>query len=195
MNHEKETIVGYTVEQSITIGNCRVILGVDQSKEDPFLVCLRSYDQHTTGQAIVSDDYLEAMQIFSKRIQEQVEKLHEEQSKWSFDMTPLTSQHCIPVERNQSIVGKVVVLDAKAKRYEYQRSAYQLILAEGGFGAEGRNGQAVFGKLLSDGSTGRWERFDVIGEIKPEYMPTWAKDGLAKLSQGKEKKSHSREER
>jgi len=54
----------------------------------------------------------------------------------------------------------------------------------------------VFGTSLADGKHARWERCDVLGEIKPEKMPVWAKEALAKIqSQEKIKKSKSREER
>lgn len=59
--------------------------------------------------------------------------------------------------------------------------------------AEGRR---CLGTCLATGERGRWERYDVLGEIKPEKMPEWAKEALTKLKvQQKEKKTHSREER
>ncbi|MEY8393187.1 hypothetical protein AALA98_17975, partial [Lachnospiraceae bacterium 45-W7] len=72
----------------------------------------------------------------------------------------------------------------------------QLVLADGGHGAMGGRGQAVFGTSLADGKHARWERCDVLGELKPEKMPAWAKEALAKIkAQEKIKKSKSREER
>ena len=57
-------------------------------------------------------------------------------------------------------------------------------------------GQAVFGTSLADGKHARWERYDVLGEIKPEKMPDWAKEALSKIKeQEKAKKTKSREER
>ncbi len=64
---------------------------------------------------------------------------------------------------------KVVVINAEVNRYEYRHSAYQLVLVDGGHGAlRGGRGQAVFGTSLADGKHARWERCDVLGEIKPE---------------------------
>ncbi len=83
----------------------------------------------------------------------------------------VTKEHCIPDDHKSNIVGKVVVLNAETKRYEYQHPAYQLILTEGGSGATGGRGQAVFGTCLATGERARWERYDVLGEIKPECMP------------------------
>ena len=78
----------------------------------------------------------------------------------------------------------------------YRHSAYQLVLADGGNGATGGRGQAVFGTCLATGEHRRWERYDVLGEIKPDHMPQWAKEALARTkAQEKEKKSKSREGR
>jgi len=49
---------------------------------------------------------------------------------------------------------------------------------------------------FATGEKSRWERYDVLGEIKPECMPDWAKEALAKIKeQQKEKKQKNREER
>ena len=89
-----------------------------------------------------------------------------------------------------------MVINAEPIRYEYQHPAFQLVLAEGGNGATGGRGNAVFGTCLATGEKSRWERYDVLGEIKPEYMPEWAKEALAKIKeQQKEKKQKNREER
>lgn len=53
----------------------------------------------------------------------------------------------------------------------------------------GGRGNAVFGTCLATGEKSRWEQYDVLGEIKPECMPAWAKEALAKIKeQQKEKK-------
>ena len=200
MNDEKRMIGSYKVEQSIHLGNKEVVLGVDKKEEYPFMVCYCSYDNPLgvawATEAVGTDDYLEAMQIFLDRVQGQVEMARAEQDKYKFDMTPFTADDCIPDNKGKSIVGKVVVINAEPKRYEYQHSAYQLILADGGNGATGGRGQAVFGTCIATGERGRWERYDVLGEIKPERMPDWAKEALAKIEpQEKAKKPHRMEER
>lgn len=150
----------------------------------------------TPETTIGSDDYLEAMQIFTDRVQAQIEALKEEQSRFDFDMTPFTADDCIPDNQNESIVGKVVVINTEINRYEYRYSAYQLVLVDGGHGATGGRGQAVFGTCLADGERARWERYDVLGVLKPEKMPDWAKEALTAIkAQEKEKKQKNREER
>lgn len=51
-------------------------------------------------------------------------------------------------------------------------------------------------KAFADGKRARWERYDVLGVIKPEKMPDWAKEAVAAIKkQEKAKKPHSKEER
>ena len=199
-NEEKRMLGDYEVRQSIHIGKKEVVFGVNEADKYPFMVCFCTYDNPFSlawaTEAVGTDDYLEAMQIFTDRVQAQIEVVKEEQSRFDFDMTPFTKDDCIPDNRNESIVGKVVVINAEPKRYEYQHPAYQLVLADGGNGATGGRGQAVFGTCLATGEHRRWERYDVLGEIKPECTPQWAKEALARIkAQEKEKKAKSREER
>lgn len=199
-NEEKRMLGDYEVRQSIHIGKKEVVFGVNEADKYPFMVCFCTYDNPFSlawaTEAVGTDDYLEAMQIFTDRVQAQIEVVKEEQSRFDFDMTPFTKDDCIPDNRNESIVGKVVVINTELNRYEYQHPAFQLVLADGGNGAIGGRGNAVFGTCLATGEKSRWERYDVLGEIKPECMPDWAKEALAKIKeQQKEKKQKNREER
>ena len=75
-NEEKRMISSYEVTQSIHIGKKEVVFGVDLKEEYPFLVCYCTYDNPLSTEwvtdAVGSDDYLEAMQIFTDRVQEQI---------------------------------------------------------------------------------------------------------------------------
>ena len=190
----------YEVEQSIFIGKKEVLFGVSQKEEYPFMVCYCDYNNPFSApwytEAVGTDDYLEAMELFIQRVHSQIEQTKSELSKFAFDNTVFTKEHCIPDKRSSSIVGKVVVINAEPKRYEYQHPAFQLVLADCGNGAIGGRGNAVFGTCLATGEKSRWERYDVLGEIKPECMPDWAKEALTKIKeQQKEKKQKNREER
>ena len=200
MSEEKRMVGSYEVEQSIFIGEKEVLFGVSQKEEYPFMVCYCDYNNPLSApwytEAVGTDDYLEAMELFCDRVQAQIVLTRSEQEKFKFDKTPFTAADCIPDKKNESIIGKVVVIDAEPKRYEYQHAAYQLILADSGNGASGGRGQAVFGTCLATGERSRWERYDVLGEIRPERMPQWAKEALSAIkNQEKTKKPHSREER
>ncbi len=199
MENEVKRMAGsYEVEQSIHIGKKEVVFGVDRKEEYPFLVCYCTYDNPMSmawaEDAAGFDNYLEAMQEFLDRVQCQMNLVRAEQKKYTCDLTPFTIEDCIPDNRKESVVGKVVVINAEVNRYEYRHSIYQLVLADGGNGALGGRGQAVFGTCLADGKRARWERYNVLGEIKPERMPEWAKEALAKV-RIKEKERRSQEER
>ena len=140
-NEEKRMISSYEVTQSIHIGKKEVVFGIDEKEEYPYLVCCCTYDNPLSAEwvtdAVGSDDYLEAMQMFTDRVQEQIENVRAEQEQFKFDMTPFTIDDCIPDDKSGSIVGKVVVINAEVNRHEYRHSAYQLVLADGGHGALG----------------------------------------------------------
>lgn len=112
-NEEKRMLGDYEVRQSIHIGKKEVVFGVNEADKYPFMVCFCTYDNPFSAawatEAVGTDDYLEAMQIFTDRVQAQIEVVKEEQSRFDFDMTPFTTEDCIPDNRNESIVGKVVV--------------------------------------------------------------------------------------
>ena len=109
----KKMIDAYSIEQSIFIGDKEVLYGVDKTKEYLLMVCYCTYDNPLSAswaiEAIGSDDYLEAMQVFVDRVQKQIELTKEAHAKFGFDMTPFTVEQCIPDNKRKSIVGKVVV--------------------------------------------------------------------------------------
>ena len=122
-NEEKRMLGDYEVRQSIHIGKKEVVFGVNEADKYPFMVCFCTYDNPFSlawaTEAVGTDDYLEAMQIFTDRVQAQIEVVKEEQSRFDFDMTPFTKDDCIPDNRNESIVGKVVIpYDLEQQRKE-----------------------------------------------------------------------------
>lgn len=190
MSEEKRMLGNYEVTQSIYVGDKEVVLAVDKKEQYPFLVCYCDYHNPLSAawatEGVVSDDYLEAMEIFTERVQSQIDRTRAELSKFPFDKAVFTKEHCIPDDHKSNIVGKVVVLNAEPKRYEYQHPAYQLILAEGGQRCNRRQRSGGVWYLPCHGERARWERYDGLGEIKPEGMPDWAKEALAKVK-GQEK--------
>lgn len=132
MSEEKRMLGNYEVTQSIYVGDKEVVLAVDKKEQYPFLVCYCDYHNPLSAawatEGVASDDYLEAMEIFTERVQSQIDCTRAELSKFPFDKAVFTKEHCIPDDHKSNIVGKVVVLNAEPKRYEYQHPAYQLNL-------------------------------------------------------------------
>ena len=184
---EARKINNYTVEQSFNFGEREVFFGVDDTQEEPFVVAYAEYfspmDVYMMNQPEHYKDYLSAMMDYCSRCTEQVKAVQEEHGKFGFSLAPFTAQDCIPCPSDESIIGKVVVMDVSKNRREYRHCAYQLVLAEAGNGASGGRGSAVFGTCLATGEKARWERYEVLGEIKPEKMPFWAKDALKSIQE------------
>lgn len=96
-----------------------------------------------------------------------------------------TIEHC---DREQTdYEDKVVIVSHKQLKEEYWAPENQLWLATGGFGCNpNKIGRAVYSTCLVDNDTNRWERSDILGVIKEEYLPEWASEKLAQLRLGKE---------
>ncbi len=74
--------------------------------------------------------------------------------------------------------GKVVVR-ANELSEKYLTPFDQLHVATGGFGCDGNNsGRAVFTICINDGEKIRWEREQIIGVLKDEFLPDWAVEKL-----------------
>ena len=144
--------------------------------------------------AVGSDDYLEAMQIFTDRVQEQIELVRAEQEQFKFDMTPFTIDDCIPDDKNGSIVGKVVVINAEVNRHEYRHSAYQLVLADGGHGAMGRQGAGGVRHFPCGRKARPMGKVRRAWEIKPEKCPIGQKKPLQKSRNRKRDEKKSKEQ-
>lgn len=72
MSEEKRMLGNYEVTQSIYVGDKEVGLAVDKKEQYPFLVCYCDYHNPLSAawatEGVASDDYLEAMEIFTERV-------------------------------------------------------------------------------------------------------------------------------
>ena len=141
----------------------------------------------------VGDDYIDAALFFAERIKQDAERFREEVEKLDIPVTVITQADCIPDHYKNDINGKIIAINPAILKPEYQRADRQLFLVTGGFGASANSrGSAVFCKNLYDGKITRYERMDVLGEVKPERMPDWAKEKAAAFSRTIQEKDHER---
>ncbi len=147
-------------------------------------------------EAIAGDDYLDIMELFSKRIAESCEKMRDEIGKITVPTAPITEDMCYKNDYSVSLVGKVVAIEADVFRPEYRRADRQLVYVTGGNGATaGSPGRACFTINLYDGEEARFERYEVQGEVKPEHLPDWAKKRLAEIQKEQATKQRNNKER
>ncbi len=88
---------------------------------------------------------------------------------------------------NLDYAGKVVALSPKVLKDEYKTPDYQLFYASVGNGCKpDAIGTKVFGHFLKDGEKTYFRRGEILGVVKLELLPDWAKAKLAEINHGEE---------
>lgn len=184
MAREEKRMAGdYEITQAIEIGHKEIVLGVNpqDNQGKKYMCAFANYNDffQTYDEVLVSDNYAEIMQIFGERVSKEANRIVREIANLKIPTNVITQDDCYPNNRNENINGKIVAIDSSVLRPEYQRADRQLYIVTGGFGAEANSrGNAVFCQNIYDGSKTRYERYDILGEVKPECVPQWAKDKL-----------------
>lgn len=202
-NRRMVSDTNYEVTHAIHLGDKEIIFAEDKTAENGMCWFVGDYSQNALmGQYAdcqVSDDYLEAMQEFTGRVNTQIEAMKSEIAKSNPETPVFTAEHCHKNDYAQSIDGKIVAVKAEILRPEYRRGSVQLVLVDGGNGSRANpNGRAVYCYHLDDGKRTRFERHDIQGEVKAEFIPKWAADKAAEIQAGKstpQKKPKDREGR
>lgn len=191
---EKRMAENYEITQAVSIGDREVVMGVDKTNAMPYFCAFYScnviFESYSDG--IMSDDYVEIVELFAERVRKQCEKVRAEQERITVPREPVTEDMCLPLAYDDSLAGKVVAIRKDALKPEYRSAPYQLVYVTGGNGARGKAlGSACFCTNLYSGERGRWERRDIQGEVKPECLPDWAKARAERI----QKKEQDREGR
>ena len=195
---QKEVIGDYEVLASVHVGEKEVVIGEKEPNNDG-LRFMCGYMERTDifnlcNECVYSDDYIEIAHLFGSRIKEAAELFKNKDKELGIPVTVITEKDCIPDHYSHDINGKVIAIDPKVLKPEFKRADKQLYLVTGGFGASANSrGSAVFCTNLLTGKSTRYERMDVMGEVKPECMPEWAKRKLESMNQTRAKKNKDRE--
>ena len=192
MNEGKRKIGEYTVLCSVNVGEKEVILASNEQSTngDKFMCGFAERNDlfELCSECMVSDDYIEIVHLFGSRVANEAELFKEQVEKLDIPITLITEADCIPDHYSKDINGKIIAIDPKVLKPEFQRADRQLYYVTGGFGASANSrGSAVFCTNLHTGKSTRYERMDVMGEIKPERLPEWAKEKAQELSNKKRK--------
>lgn len=136
--------------------------------------------------------YAEAMQEYAERIHLEAALSLEQQEKRGIYNT-LTMEDCIPDSSGSDYEGQLIVIRANVLQRDKQTADYQLCRATGGFGCRATaRGQSVYAVNIYDGRETRYDRADVLGIIRPECVPDWAKDRVMQMEQQKKKQEPER---
>lgn len=176
-------IEDYEVVNSIHIGDKEIVLC--ENMKDPqghyYMTCYAErnelFEYFTDAQA--SDNYLEIAEIYSSRLAEQISKTKAIIEAEKAPLQVITAGMCNQNIFSENMEDKILVVKPKVLRAEYRTATHQIILCTGGNGARPDTiGSAVFHERLFDGTHSRFERVDILGELKPEYYPDWLKTRL-----------------
>jgi hypothetical protein len=189
---------GYEVKQAFHINGKEVLLAENMNAENNMFYLVCDYKEHGIiaeySPGVVSDDYLEALQDFTRRINTEAAEVQAERDLINLPADLFTAEHCYPHSYDESIDGKVVAIRADVFSPEYRRGDYQLVMVDGGNGARANpSGRAVYCYHLNTGKHTRFERYEVLGIIKHEAMPDWAKESLARITYEKDKPAETKE--
>lgn len=198
MDIEKRMAGDYEITAVMHIGDKEIVIGENLAdKNTPYMVayCERNELLARYYDVQVSDSYGEIVKLYGERISEQAELVLQKEKALDIPFSVISVEDCIPDDYSKSINGKIVAVNPDVLRNEYRRADRQLYLVTGGFGAEANSrGSAVFCTNLHTGEHTRFERRDILGEIKPERLPDWAKTKIKEIpKQEKPKKSKDRE--
>lgn len=194
MSDEKRVIEGYEETNCVRLAGCEVILAENKTAAEPYMVCDCTWenpfgaDEFRNG--IVSADYLEIMQEFTRRLTERCQSIEEERAQRGIPLQPLTVADCDPNSKDMDMTGCVVVIKPENLSPEYRSIDHQLALCTHGNGARPKaHGRSVFCTNLYDGKSARWDRHHIAGIIPAEQLPDWAREKLAALQKSAEKES------
>ena len=173
----------YKITHQFRIGGRTLVLGHNpEDHETPYLVCYQDFGLGFPRftEAVGSDDYLEIVELFSQRLQQQIEAVKQQRAERNLPFTILTLEHCRRREPEESLEGKLVIVKANNISPEYRSADYQLGYALGGFGCKpGAGGRAVFFEELYSGERSRWDVGDILGTADLDKLPEWAKTKVA----------------
>ena len=196
MPGKKRMIENFEIIHSLQIGAREVVVGVSQEQEFMCCFCTRDDISEYYSEAMSSTDYLEIMELYADRLKGQIAAIQARRGTLHIPLDMLGREHCFPLLDGDDITNKVVAVKPTSLRYEYQRADCQLILVTGGSGARGSaRGTLVYGiNIFTGRRAGQWKRGDILGEVRPECLPQWAKDHLRTIEREQvSKKERERE--
>ena len=185
MSEEKEIInEHYEVVSSMNIGGKRMILAVSNDKEEqyPYLKCIYTENElfGTYESVIASDSYPEAIKLYADDIKAEAVQLELNQRAMGDAALPCYKPDEVrPVYFTDNIIGKVVAVEEKYLSDGYKDRGHQLYYVVGGSGAyPDSRGQACFSYDLYNGKKERIERYEVMGYMREDELPEFAKKTL-----------------
>ena len=126
MNEEKRKIGEYTVLCSVNVGEKEVILASNEQSTngDKFMCGFAERNDlfELCSECMVSDDYIEIVHLFGSRVANEAELFKEQVEKLDIPIILITEADCIPDHYSKDINGKIIAIDPKVLKPEFQRA-------------------------------------------------------------------------
>lgn len=190
MAEEKDMVGDYEILDSVLVGYHNIVLGqndkVPLDSDERYMCGYREikFGLSLTKEIEASNSYPEIALLFAQRVKEAAEEVikeAEQRKAAGVSVELITAEQCLPISEKQ-IEGEVVVLKPTSLAPSFQRADCQLQLVTGGFGAAPNAcGRTIYVQELYSGKETAFWRSDVLGIIKPECMPEWAKPRLREI--------------
>lgn len=174
---EKEYVGSYQIEQSFRLGKKHFVLGVDEKAPEKYLLAERR--MNTFGyeyvEAVGSNDYLEILEEYTLRLNEELDRLRQERKVRSSDGVPFGLEACCTESSKMNYENQILILHLEFLAPEYRTKEDQLVLAISGFGcAPGRRSHKIYCQSLCDGEKFYIRGYDVLGVLDRQNVPEWA---------------------
>ena len=186
---EKEMIDGYEIKSSISVGDKRMVFGVNEtSKEKDRYFSAVVTDNGIFGryEGITSGDYFEAVKHFADNIKAEAIILESDyRAAGGRYMDCLEADDLIPCTYEDSIKDKVVAVKPDSLSDARRFIVNQLYYIDGGFGADANSrGRACYGWDMYRRERVRIIRPQVLGIVPDEKLPDYAKKTLDDIRSG-----------
>ena len=179
---EKRMADSYEIEFALMVNGKEIVFGTDEKTALRYMVGFCSLDpifgiEHYHN-CIATGSYAEALKEIGERVRTEAEKSFSIQQERGIFET-LSYDDCIPGSEHEHYAGRLIVVRSEILQKDKQTADYQLCRAESGFGCSGSaRGRAVYVRTVYDNREMRYDREDILGVIKPERIPGWAKARL-----------------
>lgn len=171
----------YQITQAIDIQGRIVIFGECRSDDKPTAFLCGYYEPLLLKDAyseIQTGPYLEMMELFLQRVQGQIDKVRAEQQEMGVPLDVITRKMCVPCQEKENLRGQMIAIDPMVFRPVDRIAPKQIgyVVAD----QTPSQNNMVFRRLY-DGREMCCFYGDILGVIKSEYQPDWAREAVCQL--------------
>ena len=115
--------------------------------------------------------------------------IHQARKAWQV-LGLFENTQCEQDDYEQDYTGKLVGLRPDILKDEFKTPEDQIFWVDGDNGARPHAiGRKVYGKFLKDGEKTHFFRSDILGVLKDEFIPEWAREKLAEMQEPEQMES------